>query len=100
MRIQKCYMWYCIAMWTLWLTTLIVTELVGISWDFYPAAESFSYVSTWVVLIPVHWMLGIWALVSSVKNQQAKHTSFNIVSMCVNALGGILMLVLYMGLVG
>ena len=100
MRMQKCYMGYCVVMWILWLITLISVAFVKINWDFYPVAVFLSSATTWVVLIPVHWLLGIWTLVSSVKNRRKKHTSFNVVSMCVNALGGMLMLVLYMGLVG
>ena len=100
MRIQKSYTGYCIAMWALWIITSIFIQLVGISWDFYSIAVSFSYVAIWVALIPVHWILGIWALVSSIKNQRGVHTTFNVVSMCVNFFSGILMLILYMGLVG
>ena len=100
MRIQKCYIGYCIVMWVLWIITSIFIQLVGTSWDFYSIAVSFSYIAIWVVLIPVHWILGIWALVSSIKHQRGTHTTFNVVSMCVNGFGGILMLVLYMGLVG
>ena len=100
MRIQKCYTGYCIAMWVLWLIALIFIQLVGINWNFYSIAVSFSYVTIWLCLIPVHWVFGIWALVSSIKNRREKHTTFNIVSMGVNVLGGMLILVLYMGLVG
>ena len=100
MRIQKCYIGFCIVMWVLWLITSILIQLVGTSWDFYSIAVFFSYVAIGFVLIPVHWILGIWALVSSIKHQRGTHTTFNVVSMCVNGFGGILMLVLYMGLVG
>lgn len=100
MRVQKGYIGYCIAMWILWLITLIFIQLLRTSWDFYSIAFSFAYVTFWVVLIPVHWILGIWALVFSIKNQKTKYAIFNSLSICVNAWGGLFMLIPYVGLVG
>ena len=100
MRIQKCYIGYCSAMWFLWLITVILAQLVGFSWDYYSLAVSFSYVTVWVALIPLQWVLGIWTLSCSIHDKRSAYISFNVVSMCVNFFGGILMLVLYMGLVG
>jgi hypothetical protein len=93
MRIQKCYVGYCIALWALWLVAICAIALVGISRDFYPASISISIVTTWATLIPVHWVLGVCAMLSSLK-KQTKYTNFNITSMAVNVFVGLFVLML------
>ena len=94
MRIQKCYVGYCIAMWAFWLVAICAMALAGLNRDFYPASMSIAIVTTWVILTPVHWVLGVCAMLSSLKKKQTKYTNFNITSMAVNVFVGLFVLML------
>lgn len=105
MRIQKCYIGYCIATWILWITTLILAAFSGGAFDVHNEAlyyivlglSSASVLLSW---IPIHPVLFIRSLVSSIKNKREGYTSFNIFSIILTTILATAILGCYVWLTG
>ena len=85
MRVQKTYIGYCIVTWFLWITTFILSIISGNAFEvhyetLYQFTITLSSVSLLISLIPVHPILFIFALISSIKNKRKGYIAFNIFS--------------------
>ena len=85
MRIQKCYMGYCAVTWLLWITTLVLVPISGGAFDvhneaLYHFVNKLSNISVLISWVPVHPVLFILSLVSSIKNKRKGYIAFNILS--------------------
>ena len=85
MRIQKCYIGYCAVTWLLWITTLVLVPISGGAFDVHNEAlyyfvNKLSNISVLISWIPIHPILFILSLISSIKNKCTGYTTFNIVS--------------------
>ena len=85
MRIQKCYVGYCAVTWLLWFTTLVLVPISGGAFDVHNEAlyyfvNKLSNISVLISWIPIHPILFILSLISSIKNKCTGYTTFNIVS--------------------
>ena len=85
MRIQKCYMGYCAVTWLLWITTLVLVPISGGAFDvhneaLYHFVNKLSNISVLISWLPVHPVLFILSLVSSIKNKRKGYIAFSIFS--------------------
>lgn len=85
MRIQKCYIGYCAVTWLLWITTLVLAVISGGAFDvhneaLYHFVNKLSNISVLISWIPIHPILFILSLISSMKNKRKSYTVFNIFS--------------------
>ena len=85
MRIQKCYIGYCAITWLLWITTLVLVPISGGAFDvhneaLYHFVNKLSNISVLISWLPVHPVLFILSLVSSIKNKRKGYIAFNIFS--------------------
>ena len=105
MRIQKCYIGYCIATWLLWGTTLVLAVFSGNAFDvhneaLYHFVNKLSSISLLLSLIPVHPVLFILSLISSVKHKRKGYTAFNITSIIFTTIVAFVLLVHHVWLIG
>lgn len=105
MRIQKCYIGYCIATWLLWVTTLILTEISGGAFDIHnETLYYFNYklygVSLLLSWIPIHPVMFIISLIYSIKNKRAGYISFNGISIIISTMLAVAILGSYVWLIG
>ena len=85
MRIQKCYVGYCAVTWLLWIATLVLVPISGGAFDvhnkaLYHFVNKLSNISVLISWLPIHPVLFILSLVSSIKNKRKGYTAFNIFS--------------------
>lgn len=85
MRVQKIYKWYCYVTWVLWLVTLILIFFSGSAYDvripqLHRFTVSLSRIPLLISLIPVHPVLCIAAMVSSVRAGRGRETIFHLIS--------------------
>ncbi len=105
MRIQKCYIGYCIATWSLWGIALILGLLSGPAYNIrcealWPVAYEFTRICVIISWIPVHPVLFIWALISSLRHHREGHTSFNIFSMMLTTILALAVFISYVAVSG
>ena len=86
MRVQKCYIWYCGISWFLWGAIVILTIISCRGYHIqHPALyRSLSKLSAplgIISLIPVHPILSVISLASSIKHKRNGYITFNIISM-------------------
>ena len=97
MRLQKTYIGFCIATWTLWCVTLLLCLISGNAWDvrietLYSFAKSLSSISFTISLIPMHPILFVLSIISSVKQKREDYTAFNIFSIILTTILAIFIL--------
>ena len=105
MRIQKCYIGYCIATWLLWGTTLVLAAFSGNAFDvhneaLYHFVNELSNISVFISWLPVHPILFLISLISSVKHKQIGYTAFNITSIIFTTILAFALLVRHIWLIG
>ena len=101
MRIQKCYIGYCAVTWLLWITTLVLVPISDIHNEtLYYFVNKLSNISVLISWIPVHPILFILSLVSSIKNKREGYTSFNIFSIILTTILAIAILGCHVWLIG
>jgi len=105
MRIQKSYIWYCGATWLLWVATLMLAAFSGGAFDvhnesLYHFVTKISSVSFLISWIPVHPILFILSIVSSVKNKRHGYTVFNVISIILTTILAISILGCHVWLIG
>ena len=105
MRIQKCYIGYCAVTWLLWITTLIFVPISGGAFDvhneaFYYFVNKLSNVSVLISWIPIHPILFILSLISSIKNMKKGYVAFNIASIILTTILAIAILGNHVWLIG
>ena len=91
MRIQKCYIGYCAVTWLLWIITIVLVPVSGSSFDvqneaLYYFVNKLSNISVLISWIPVHPVLFILSLISSIKNKRKGYTVLNIACFIFTAL--------------
>ena len=100
MRIQKCYMWYCIATWSVWSLSILLAIAIGGGYNiqniplyqFVLTISRISFISTFV---PIHPILFIISLCSSIKHKRESHIVFNICSILFTSLLAIFVFAYY-----
>ena len=105
MRIQKCYVGYCAVTWLLWLATLILAAFSGNAFDvhnesLYYVVNKLSSAALLLSWLPIHPILFILSLVSSIKNKREGYTSFNIFSIILTTILAIAILGCHVWLIG
>jgi len=105
MRIQKCYIGYCSVTWLLWITTLVLAVISGGAFNIHNEAlyyfvNKLSNISVLTSWIPVHPVLFVLSLVSSIKNKQKGYTAFNIASIIFTTILAFVLLVRHVWLIG
>jgi hypothetical protein len=105
MRIQKCYVWYCGISWFLWGAIIILTAIACAGYHVHhPALYRFlpklSSPLLLISLIPVHPVLSVISLASSIKNKRNGYLTFNIVSMILTPILWLFCLAIHAILVG
>ena len=105
MRIQKCYVWYCGISWFLWGAIIILTAIACAGYHVHhPALYRFlpnlSSPILLISLIPVHPVLSVISLASSIKNKRNGYLTFNIVSMILTPILWLFCLAIHAILVG
>ena len=105
MRIQKSYIGYCAITWLLWITTLILVPISGGAFDVHNEAlyyfvNKLSNISVLISWIPIHPILFILSLISSIKNKRTGYTTFNIFSIILTTILAIAILGCHVWLIG
>ena len=105
MRIQKCYIGYCAVTWLLWVTTIVLVPISGGAFDVHNEAlyyfvNKLSNISVLISWIPVHPVLFILSLVSSIKNKRKGYIAFNISSILLTTALSIVVLGFHVWLIG
>ena len=105
MRVQKCYIWYCVVSWFLWGAIIILTLIACTGYHVHhPALYRFlpnlSSPILLISLIPVHPVLSVISLASSIKNKRNGYLTFNIVSMILTPILWLFCLAIHAILVG
>lgn len=105
MRVQKCYRWYCVISWSFWIITILLAFLSGGPYevhnlDFYHFVVKLSVVSFTSVLIPVHPVLFVWSLISSIKHKHEADIVFNVCSILVTTILAFFVIAYHAWLVG
>lgn len=105
MRIQKCYVWYCGISWFLWGAIIILTIISYRGYHIqHPALYRFlpklSAPLGIISLIPVHPILSVISLASSIKNNRNGYITFNIISMILTPILWVFFLAYHAVLVG
>ena len=105
MRIQKCYIGYCAVTWLLWVTTIVLVPISGGAFDvhnevLYDFVNKLSNISVLISWIPVHPVLFILSLVSSIKNKLKGYIAFNISSFLFTTVLSIVVLGFHVWLIG
>ena len=100
MRIQKCYLWYCIATWSVWSISILLAIVTGGGYHIqnmsvYQFALSVSRISLISTLIPIHPILFVLSLCSAIKHKRNHHITFNICSILFTSFLAFLVLVYY-----
>ncbi len=105
MRIQKYYIWYCAAIWFLWITTIILALLSGSAFNIHNEAlyyfvNKLSGVSLLLTWIPIHIFLFIPSIIYSIKNKCKKLTVFNLFSIIITTILSISVLICHVWHIG
>lgn len=105
MRIQKCYVGYCAITWLLWIATLGLVPISGGAFDvhnetFYCFVNNLSNISLLISWVPVHPVLFILSLVTSIKNRRKRYIVFNISSIIITTILAISILGNHIWLIG
>ena len=105
MRIQKCYIGYCAVTWLLWIATLVLVLISGGAFDvhnkaLYHFVNKLSNISVLLSWLPIHPILFILSLISSIKNKRKGYTSFNIISIGLTTILAIAILGCHVWLIG
>lgn len=105
MRIQKGYIGYCSVTWLLWIVTLVLAAISGGAFDVHNEAlyyfvNKLSSISLLLSWIPIHPILFILSLVSSIKNKREGYTSFNVFSIILTTILAIAILGCHVWLIG
>ena len=105
MRIQKCYIGYCAVAWFIWIATLILAPICGNAFDvrneaLYYFVNKLSNISVLISWIPVHLILFIPSLISSIKNKKKGYVAFNIASVILTTVLSIAILINHTWLIG
>ena len=105
MRIQKGYVWYCGISWFLWGAIIILTAIACAGYHVHhPALYRFlpnlSSPILLISLIPVHPVLSVISLASSIKSKRNGYLTFNIVSMILTPILWLFCLAIHAILVG
>ena len=85
MRIQKAYIWYCIATWSVWGISILLAIVTGGGYNvqnipLYQFVLTISLISFISTFVPIHPILFIISLCSSIKHKREGHIIFNICS--------------------
>ena len=86
MRVQKCYICYCVVSWFLWCAIIILTAIACGGYHIqHPALYRFltklSAPLGLISLIPIQPVLFVMSMVSSIKGSRTGYIAFNIISM-------------------
>lgn len=105
MRIQKGYVWYCGISWFLWGAIIILTLIACDGYHVHnlPLYRFLPKLSSPLLLIsfiPIHPVLSIISLVSSIKNKRNGYITFNIISMILTPILWVFFLAYHAVLVG
>ena len=105
MRIQKTYIGYCICTWCLWCLPPLLSLFCGNAYiatniAFFNFTSKFAAIALVVSWIPMHPVLFVAALISSMKHKRHNHVSFNIFSFLFTTIVAFFYLVFYVWLCG
>ena len=105
MRIQKCYIWYCIATWSLWGISILLALATGGGYNIqdialYQFVLTISSIALVSAFIPIHPILFIIALCFSIKHKRWNHIVFNICSILFTSLLAFCVLAHYAYMIG
>ena len=105
MRIQKCYIGYCAVTWLLWIATLILVPICGNAYDvrneaLFHFVNKLSNISVLISWIPIHPILFILSLISSIKNKKKEDVAFNIASIILTTILAVDILINHIWLIG
>lgn len=100
MRVQKCYIWYCVATWSVWSISILLAIVTGGGYNIqniplYQFVLTISRISLISTLVPIHPILFIISLCSSIKHERKNHVIFNICSILFTSLLAFFVLVYY-----
>ena len=105
MRIQKGYVWYCGISWFLWGAIIILTLIACDGYhvhnlSLYRFLPNLSAPILLISLIPVHPILSVISLASSIKHKRNGYLTFNIISMILTPILWLFCLAIHAILVG
>ena len=91
MRIQKGYIWYCVATWSVWGISILLAIVTGGGYNIqdislYQFVLTVSRISLISTLVPIHLILFVISLCSAIKHKRKGHIVFNIYSILFTSL--------------
>ena len=105
MCVQKCYIWYCVATWSLWCIAILLAVVTGGPYNVqnasvYQFVLTLSRISFVSALIPVHPILFVICLCYSIKHKYENDTVFNICSILFTSLLAVFVMAFYAFMIG
>ena len=105
MRIQKCYIGYCIATWSVWSISILLAIVTGGGYNIqnfslYQFVLTVSLISVISTLVPIHPTLFIISLCSAIKHRREGHIAFNICSILFTSLLAVFVWAYYAYMIG
>ena len=105
LRIQKFYIGYCIATWSLWGISILLAIVTGGAYhvqniSLYQFVLTISHIALISTVLPVHPILFVICLCTSIRHKRGGHTLFNICSILFSSLLAFLVFAYYAYMIG